>query len=320
MRFMVFQSANRGATNSSAAAMIRMLGLYENAADADEAITLHGGGLETRMWPTANGETPTWIPQWRPITMLNLVDTKDPQAALQAEYASVEGRLQAWTAMREQECVDVAEAAEKRIMRPIDELVALNALEIAKEASVESTGAAQANEERVSAQGVNATGTANTSTERIKARPLSRAAELRGQVWALVGIIGDAAAETRRRTIRKDLGARLAAAAAANAEADINATPIDSPVAADVAEAQAALDGIVDEPMVTFLETSDDPEVLEKKAAEAAQQEAFKHVDLAVVRLYEWILLSHVRESKAATRVSRKKALPEAWSMGGPST
>ena len=337
MRFMVYNAANRGAANSAESAMVRMLGIYPSVEEADAAITKYSCGLETRMWPVtellksseAAGSAVQTV-HWRPITTLNLAahagSSDAAKAALQSEYASIEGRIRAWTAMRDQESLDVATAAETRSLRPTEELLALNALATAVPVA-DSAPVADTNGPRVGPVGPLEKAYAAAQSAQLaqrsvdggavgapvpaplkmppRATALPRDAELRGQLWALVAILGDATAETSKRDIRRTLGASL---------------PIDGTLSdADrvkAAEAQAALDLIVEEPLVAFLETSDDPEALEKKAADAAEAHEFKHADLVVVRLYEWIKLAHVRDSKA-TRVSRNKPLP---ALGEPLT
>lgn len=319
-RFMVYNSANRGAANSAQNAMVRMLGIYGDREAADAAITRLALGLETRMWPLSTWnrgpDGTTAQPAWRPITCLNIIENPDE---LEAEYASIQQRVDAWTALREQACADVAKAAETRTLRPIGELLAVQAM--AAVPTEQLPGVTPAEQPPADSP------TAVTTPLAKRAEPVSRDVEVRGQTWALVGILGDAAVSQRRAELRQCLGRTILEAQrtkyglpADAAEMDILAAAATSPeglqfdsLQTEAAKsAKAAFDTPIftEEPLVAFFEASDSPEALQTLAQTLADAPELKHADLAVVRLYEWIKLDHVGLTKASRTCRNSTAAP----------
>ena len=159
---------------------------------------------------------------------------------------------------------------------------------------------------------------------------LSRNDEIRGQTWALIGICGDANYEKSKNELLQALGsayfeyilsimppAEPTDAPEAKPEVPQEAPHVDTPKE-QLAErlfmesGQRGLDTMIEvlgpviektrqsllslskEPMIAFFDVSEDPETLETASASIiAKNSSFKHVDLAVVRLYSWIKLDY---------------------------
>ena len=141
-------------------------------------------------------------------------------------------------------------------------------------------------------------------------RPVSRTEEVRGQSWCLLGLVGDASYEKQRLALLDSLGNiyKHSLQCFLNLESEdfdtlesafFEKCSSETPVSADLGLEAAIqdhsdqLEGLVNEPLVTFLEFSDDSEHLIGVADKLAQTETFKHITLAVVRMYEWINLNY---------------------------
>lgn len=287
----VFNTANTASAIVATGPCVRILGLNLSSKEASNLSS--GQDIETRVWHMS---TESEI-AWRPITNVNLSTIDDFDTCLQKEYDSVQGRLDAWNSWRTLVSQEVLDAAKSHVMRPVLQVRAMyllaehDALQVQKEPEKTATAAIVPS--------------------------VSRNAELRGQSWALIGIIGDATYEATRSRILDTLGTQyfnyLKALWPTLESDDMESALMSSgeeghsamlaSLDADIRAAKDALRTTSKEPMIAFFGASENPDDLQAKSDSlVAKVPSLLHADLAVVRMYSWIKLDHVpKRAKAHT-------------------
>lgn len=352
-----------GSIRAKTGPSLRIKALYQTKTQAE---ALSAGQLEeTRMWPMsacpkteADALRETVEAFWRPITGLNLARMSDDDAveALQAEYASIDGRFAGWVLFREAEDLAVRMAQAEKRMRPVNQvraemlLAALSVSAGTKSDPMEplsspsgATGPKSPRAQflepepprsppRLSRVSTSSALAVAAGDESVGVKELDRQSEVRGQTWAMIGIVGDAVYETAKACVLEALGAAyferlqaitgiedLEAAERAFYGSDESAESAPNghegsgaklnQMADLVDEARAKLNCLTpEEPMVAFFAADDDPSALTQKAAILAKAPNMKHVDLAVVRMYAWLELATVNSANVHHESRTKEA------------
>lgn len=208
------------------------------------------------------------------------------------------GSPDSWVHWRAEVAAEVHMAAETRVMRPIAMVRATGLLQMFGDSDAGSApGAAARPESRIVPE-------------------ISHDKEIRGQAYALIAIMGDAETYKAKEALLTDLGTMYLDAIQAF-------TGLDSPKDAEehfymwspdkreealntlkpaVTDTRNRLNILVSRPLVAFFDVSEDPEALQRKAADLAAWPELLHADIAVVRLYSWIALDKTYGSKHVTR------------------
>lgn len=285
----VFNCANTQSAIRASGPCVRILGLNLSRPEATELSTGHD--IETRVWHMSSEDSIFW----RPITNTNLSTTNDFEESLKNEYDSVPKRLSDWNAYRSAVTQEVLDAAKNHVMRPVLQVRAMFLL---------------AEQERSSGN--------LEASEVTKVPQVSRASELRGQSWALIGIVGDASYETSRADILDRLGLQYFEYLKTIGPADASNDDLEAhfmlsgpqghedmleALKHDILKTRNSLQEISKEPMVAFFDVSEDPEALQAKSQSlVAKVPSLLHADLAVVRMYSWIKLDYkAKTAKAHT-------------------
>jgi len=281
MAFVVFNVAHRDANIRAKGPSVRILGRFHSIEAANDFCkTLDG--LETRIWPVSeyvNAGLPMNI-RWRPITNVNLSRASNAQDVLEAEYALIPQRADDWTSWRASIFAEVHRAAEERTLRPLETARAETILhEIPKNSLCEEPKSFEA-------------------SEHVPVWPKDR--ELRDQTCMIVGLVGDTTYEKQKKFLLQELGTNYYMVAKQVA-GDLGEEAIfSSPELQEtffealkpyVNATREKMNLLVQEPMIAFFDVSFDEASLMDKLKMYGAHPDMRHVDLAIVRLYNWLRL-----------------------------
>lgn len=183
----VFNIANRCSAIRAKVPSLRILGVNVSF---DEANRIANENLnETRIWQISSAS----VQNWRVISNTDLgLDYDNVKSVLDAEYASIPTRYEEWVAWRNQQISSTLEAARSQIKRSASQVRATALLSTARSDTSILTHVLNSVRQ----------GPKN------EVPTLSRSQELRGQSWAILGIVGDASYEIKKSEILNDIGRR----------------------------------------------------------------------------------------------------------------
>lgn len=312
MSYAVFNTANQDAVLRASGPSIRVLGLY---CDQDAVDTIKEQcQTETRQWQMSKPD----MLHWRTVSNTNLM-ALGPNAlgpALDAEYAQIPKKVEAWNLWRREQSQDVLDAAANKTRRSEAQVIAthfLNDCETIKKEAIEATEPAKPEEH------------AEPAIERVsitkipKVKEVSTSHELRGQSWALIAILGDAHYEQEKQRLLNDLGTFYLSSFKHNdddvqslhyTEALKQAEALQQQEAFDlkVAETHTHIKALREEPLVAFFAASESAEDLVKQADDLSKRPELLHADLAVVRMYSWLTLKTIKNPKIHHKARDPKA------------
>ena len=273
---------------------MRILSLNSSLENAQALATKQSA--ETRIWPMSCAANILW----RSVSNIDLLGLVDIDAILVKEYNTFKGRIDSWNTYRSEKSVEVFESARLKERRPYHQLFAENLLQRVKN------------------------GGSSDLASKVKDVPeCPRDNEIRGQEWALIAIIGDTEYEKARENLLNDLGYKyIDFIASQNRAEPLNAEDVskvevqdsilnspdpaieeDAFVNTVARQAKLNIDALVKEPMIAFFGVSDEPQQLLKMSSELSKQADLLHADIAVVRMYSWLVLNS--SSKASEHTSR---------------
>lgn len=306
MSFCVFQTANRKAHNVlSSGPALRIMAM--NVTRQHAALQASGATAETRITAMSDVVDKYNVAlNWTTVNDVDLfsLDMDEVQALTSMETCSA--KLKAWNEWREALADEVSAAAREKRMRSVGSVrgVWLLAHFADKLAGV--------NEPAPTAE------KAEPAQLAAAAPAEAPAAALAAVSWALVAIVGDAAYAAKKQEILEALGQKYFASIAKDGQStedserafmasDDKDAMLDA-LYPDVLAAHGALQSLSEEPLVAFLATSDDAELLHEKATELEVVPELKHADMAVVKTQAWLKLGFARAHRIKHHVRSKEA------------
>lgn len=195
------------------------------------------------------------------------------------------GNIDEWTSMRENEISIAMNAMHFGVKRSVKSLRAASLLH-----SIADVPVQKPNYEKVP--------------------DITRDEEIRGQSWAIIGLVGDAKYEIERRKILDELGSQffemIRSSTVGSTDYDEDALQLifehlqeRESLLADFNEAytksaKQELDYLIQEPQIAVFAFGEDPDKLKEKAKDLSEEAKYKHVNIAVVRMYSWLNLTFV--------------------------
>lgn len=203
----------------------------------------------------------------------------------------------AWNSWRSAISAEVHEAAQSRTMRSVTKARAAGLLQmfpLAADAPVMPEGGSMAK----------------------VISDIGRDAEVRGQTWASIGIIGDPAAAAEKEHIMEGLGTAYFEALKSFTGQPTNEAAEEhfflwtqdkrenlfETLMGPTQDAHLRLRAIQMKPCVAVFDVSDDPDDLAARAKDLASVPELLHADIAIVRLYTWLALDRTYGSKHTAR------------------
>lgn len=307
MNVAVFNTANTDASIKASGPSLRIISVGIPFIQSKELCDQLD--LETRMLPMSKG--PKLADgygcdiHWKAISNACLVDLDSDAAKvqLQLEYESIRDRVTKWNEMRDSIDAEVTKAAQEKVMRPVYQVRAEALLAMLRDSATlcDAAGA-----ESVAAPGP----VAPPAPPAAKFVPkLSRDMETVGQTWALIALMGDADYTKKKSDILDAIGKSYfeflkssvgldddnEAEAKWHADSSNDLTPFLLNMVKPMSEAILALK---EEPLVSFYDSSDDADALNKKAEALSKTLDLKHADIAIVRMYTWLNLRTVQSHR----------------------
>lgn len=303
MNVAVFNTANTDASIKASGPSLRIISVGLPFIQSKELCDQLD--LETRMLPMSKGpklaDGSGCDIHWKAISNACLVDLDSDAAKvqLQLEYESIRDRVTKWNEMRDSIDAEVTKAAQEKVMRPVYQVRAEALLAMLREAMLRDAETARPEASSAAAAPLAA-----------KFVPkLSRDMETVGQTWALIAIMGDADYTKKKSDILDAIGKSYfeflkssvglddenEAEAKWHADASYDLTPFLLNMVKPMSEAILALK---EEPLVSFYDSSDDADALNKKAEALSKTLDLKHADIAIVRMYTWLNLRTVQSHR----------------------
>jgi hypothetical protein len=227
---------------------------------------------------------------------------------LDNEYASIPVRYADWISWRSEEIKTTLEAAHLQLKRSAAQVRAATLLSTIRPKTTIMSHILES---------------VSRSETRSEVQQISRTQELRGQSWAILGIIGDASYEKKKIAIMNEIGRRyfkemhMVMMQQDNHDEikDLDPNLIENedliehafykqnltlPLAflTWIESQKAEIDNLIMEPMIAIFEASEDADSLVKKSEAMCQNNDLKHVSIAVVRMYSWLKMDSLENSK----------------------
>lgn len=311
MNVAVFNTANVGSSIKASAPSLRIISVglpYIQSKELSNQLD-----VETRMLPVSRGpklaDGSGSDIHWKPISneCLSALDDASAKLKLQAEYESIAERVSSWNSLRESIDAEVSKAAQDKIMRSVQQVRAEALLAMLRDLeqcdSITDAHAADAGP---------SDGKATVEDPKTKFVPkLSRDMETVGQTWALIAIMGDAEYTKKKSDILDAIGSSyfefLKESTGLDDENEAEAKwTLDTNNSLDiflrnlVKPLSLALTDLKEEPLVSFFDSSDDADALNKKAEILSKAHELRHADIAIVRMYTWLNLRTAQSHRIA--------------------